>query len=164
MGCLSSAKMNMLLDIIKISSSPEANVGTGKWTYVQDPDSGAIQRQWVDDDPNTVPVEGTVVKDVPCLARGILGSGIKGVGSTESFDTVYMNVDWVRVSVPASTSITKRDRVTRIRDADGNVIWKESEVDGTPATVFNVMGITPVPGPFGVAMEYSVLLKRAEVQ
>lgn len=153
--------MNMLMDIVKVSSSPE--VTGGGWTFVQDPESGAVQRTWVTDNA-TENAQTGVIKDVPCLARGVLGTGIKGVGSTESFESVYTNVDWVKVRVSPDTNITKRDRVTRIRDAEGNVVWKENEVDGEPATVFNVMGITPVPGPFGAVMEYSVLLKRAEVQ
>lgn len=164
MGCLTSAKMSMFLDILKPSSSPEANPGSGKWTYTQDPVSGAVERQWVDDDPNTSQVEGNVVKNVPCMARGILGSGIKGVGTTESFDKLYENIEWIKVNVPADCGITQRDRITRIRDKNGSILWKESEQDGNPATVFNVMGITPIPNPFGAVLEYQILAKRAAVQ
>lgn len=162
MGCLASAKLNMLLDILKVSSSPEAT-GGGSWQYIQDPTTGAIERKWVADDGTATPQTG-IIKDVPCLARGILTAGIRGAADTQSFSAVYQNVEWIRVYVSADTNISKKDRVTRIRDRAGNVAWKEEESDGTPPTIFNVMGITPIPGPFGQIVELQVLLKRAETQ
>jgi hypothetical protein len=156
--------MNMLVDVLKVSNSPEGS-GSGHWTFVQNPDSGALLREWVDDDPNTVgTVEGGAIIGVPCIVRGITGNGIKGVGNTQSFDQIYQNIEWLRMQVPAGYSITKRDKVTRIRDLDGNILWKEEEAEGTPASVYSVMGVTPVVGPFGKAIEYEILLKRSEVQ
>jgi hypothetical protein len=164
MGCLATAKMSMLMDILKASNSPEATL-SGNWEIVQDPESGEVLRTWVDDDPSTTNVvEGDVISAVPCIARAVLGSGLNNVGNTEKFEDVYTNIEWVKMQVPAGTSITKRDRVTRIRDLKGNLVWKDEERDDSPATVFNVMGVTPIMGPFNNVIEYLVLLKRADVQ
>lgn len=152
----------MRCDILKVSSSPEAN-GLGHWEVTQDSVSGAIERTWIDDDGTTTPQQG-IIKDVPCVAYGIMTSGVKGQGNTQNFDDIYTNVEWIRVYVSPNTNVTKRDRITRIRDKSGNVIWKEEESQDGPPTVFSVMGITPIPGPFGRVVELQVLLKRAEVQ
>lgn len=163
MGCLATAKMTMLVDIIKPSNAPESTL-SGDWEIVQDPESGEVTRTWVDDDPDTLTEEGHIIKNVPCIARAVLGSGLNNVGNTERFDEIYKNIEWVKMQVPPGYSITKRDRMTRIRDQKGNVIWTNEEENDSPPTVFNVMGVTPIPGAFGDVVEYMVLLKRADVQ
>lgn len=165
MRCLASAKMSMLADIVKPSSAPEVT-GTGHWEEVQDPDSGAIIRVWVDvsDNPNTPIVEGGRISDVPCLARGVIGGGLAGQGTTQRFDDIYQNIEWIKVQFPANYVITIHDKVTNIRDGQGNLIWRDFTRDGNPATVFNVMGVTPVIGPFGKIAEWTTLLKRSSVQ
>lgn len=161
MGCLASAKMNMLADIVKPGGSPEVT-GTGHWTYTQDATSGAIVRVWIDDDPNTPAVEGNVIT-ISCSVRGILSTGIKGAGTTQIFDQIYQNIEWVKMDFPATFNVSRHDRVIRIRDRNGNVIWKEEESEGQ-ATSFSVMGVTPIVGPFGRHIENQALLKRTDVQ
>jgi hypothetical protein len=152
----------MTCDILKVSSSPEGN-GSGHWVITQNATSGAIDRAWVDDDGTTNTQQG-IIKNVPCLAYGVLTSGVKGQGNTQDFNDIYTNVEWIRIYFGPDANVTKRDRITRIRDKDGNVIWKEEESESSPPTVFAVMGITPIPGPFGRVVEVQVLLKRTEVQ
>lgn len=164
MGCLTTAKMNMRATVLKAAGSPEVS-DTGRWQIIQNPDSGAIEKFWIIDDPSTSTYEGdAALASVPVLARGVLNAGLRSAGDTESFDTIYENVSWVKMQFPAGFNITQRDRVTNIRDRDGNAIWKETDIDGSPPTQFNVMGITPVINQFGKATEYVALLKRAEVQ
>lgn len=165
MRCLGSARFNMLVDVLKPDSSPEANgqSSNGNWQYVQDPDSGAIVRVWVADDPDTPNSEGGILA-VPCLFRGVIDGGIRVAGTTERFSEIYENVDWAKMTFPASVNITKRDRITNVRDWKGNIIWREEEMDGSPATVFEVRGITPIINPFGRHVENIALLERAEVQ
>ena len=157
--------MGMRADVLKPAGAP-VDTSTGEWTWVQDPDSGAIVRDWVDD-PNTTEDESspTRINNVPVMARGILDGGIRVAGTTERFDEVYENVDWVKATFPKGTKITKRDRVTNIRNArTGVVIWREEEINGAPPTIFNVMGVTPITDPFSNVLEVNVLLQRAEVQ
>ncbi len=164
--CLTSARYSMRCDILKPAGAPVVN-GQTEWEYRQDPDSGAIVKRWIDN-PETPQNEfrgGQIIADVPVMARGVIDGGIRVAGTTERFDEIYQNVDWVKATFGKNTNITKRDRVTNIRTIrDGTVIWKEEEVSGAPATTFNVMGVTPVLDPFSNLIEFAVLLERAEVQ
>lgn len=171
-ACLTSARFSMLCDILKPAGAPESDPAydqnpSDNWEYYQDPDSGAINKRWVDD-PNTVVNEGrarAIIPNVPLMARGVLTSGIQGAGSTERFDEIYHNVDWVKAVFGKNTNITKRDQITNIRTKrNGELVWKEEEISGYPATTFDVMGVTPVFDPFSNLVEYSVLLQRSEVQ
>jgi hypothetical protein len=162
--CLTGARFNMKADILRqgdISTAPETD---GEWIDVRDPDSGEIVRKWqpIDiDNPDTPEVE--TLESFACEARGIIDGGIRVSGTTERFGEIYDNVDYVKITFPAGTPLSRRDRVTNIRDANGNVIWKEEENGGKP-TIFNVSGITPIIAPFVGHIESFALLERAEAQ
>lgn len=117
-------------------------------TRTQD-DFGNITRAWALD------------RTIDCDARGIIGGGIRVVGSTETFATDYEDVEWVKMKVSTyeieTNSLTKRMRVTNIRRSDDDVVvWKDDE--GEP-TIFNIEGMTPFVDPFGNVSEYELLLK-----
>jgi hypothetical protein len=99
------------------------------------------------------------------MVRGVIVGGVRAAGTTEIFDPkgVYENIDFVKMNFPADVVITKRDRITNVTGPDGNVIWKEEEFSGA-ATVFDVLGVTPVIDPFGMLVENFALLQRAGVQ
>lgn len=165
--CLTSARFNMKADILRQDRTvPNPPDPEGEWVYKQDPDSGEILRSWQSgsqvDNPNTTTDEG--LESFRCEARGIIDGGIRVAGTTERFNAVYENIDYVRISFPASVKISKRDRITNIRDGKGNVIWKEEEYPTSPPSVFNVMGVTPIVDPFGRHIESQALLERAQVQ
>lgn len=164
--CLARSRMNMICDIIRPSNAPASTSTTGRWEWTQDPESGSIIQVWIEDDLLTPGiVEGNTIKNVPCLARGIIDGGIRVAGTTERFAQEYENVDWVKLVVPNDVVITKRDKVRNIRQLrTKEVIWKEEEMQNTPNTIFNVMGAIPVLDPFSSVIEYNVLLQRSEVQ
>lgn len=173
--CLTSARFNMKADILRSTRTgiTEDDAVTpedegGQWVNIQDPDTGEIIREWqknpkvepVDDDGEPTPP----LESFNCLARGIVDGGIRVAGTTERFSELYDGVDYVRIWYPKSVVLNRRDRITNIRDARGNIIWSENERgDGAP-TVFNVTGFTPVVDPFGRHIENSSLLERIEVQ
>jgi hypothetical protein len=128
----------------------------------QDPETGEMIRVWTTD---TSEAAGTQLRDIQCIARGILDGGIRVAGTTERFNPqgIIESVDYVKIQFPASEVISKRDRITNIRNRKGTVIWTEEEYNGAP-TVFEVLGVTPVTDPFGNHVENSALLQRAEVQ
>lgn len=165
--CITSARFQMVCDIISPHSAPapeNQSGGEGHWQWEQDAESGSIIQVWVKDDPSTESIEGTVIKDVRLFAEGVLDGGLRVAGSTERFAQIYENVDWVMAVFPKDTRITKRDQVHNIRNArSGEVLWVEDEITGTPPTLFEVMGVTPVLF-LGKVIEKSVMLKRAEVQ
>lgn len=167
MRSITNAKYHMVCDVAKPQGATDANPD-GTWEMRSDPETGDIIRIWVpatEDNPATVPDEGAGYKDMPCVIRGVIDGGIRVAGTTQRFSEIYENIDWVRIWFPPQYHVTKRDRITNIRDLKtGKVMWIEEEVDGNPATTFSVKGITPTQGPFGRHVENVGLLERTEVQ
>lgn len=162
MSCLLSSRFNMLAKVLRqIGTNPENQTG-GHWETVQDPDSGAIERVWVPDNDEETP--GTQELVFPCMVRGVTNGGIRVAGTTQRYSELYENIDWAMITFPKSVILTKRDRLTEISDSKGNIIWREEEMEGSPPTVFLVMGATPVIDPFGRHVENTALLQRAQVQ
>lgn len=126
--CLTSARFVMTADILRqgrISGGDfEATDTPGEWVLQQDPDSGEIIRIWqpnTQDDPDTPDVdESAVLESFACEARGIIDGGIRVAGTTERFGELYDNVDFVKLTFPRGVTISKRDRITNIRDASGS--------------------------------------------
>lgn len=146
----------------------------GEWVKSQDPLTNDIIRIWVPydvphvPDPNN-PTGVRVLGNIPCVARGIVDGGIRVAGTTERFGDTYENIDYVKMWVPSSVFISKRDRVTNIRDPQGRIKWVDEEfidpreTDLPAATVFNVNGVTPLFDAFNQHTENFVLLERAAV-
>ena len=170
MRCMTSAKYTMLADVLRQApTSDDEEPMVGEWQTVQDPLSGEIVRVWVaaaDDNPDTPTIEALTI---PCEVRGIIEGGIRVAGTTERFGEEYENVDFIRMKFSTAYILSKRDRVTRIRDKrTGAVIWKEEElgIDGVDfrATVFDVLGVTPIIDALGNYSENRALLERAQLQ
>ncbi|QAY08716.1 hypothetical protein SEA_GENIE2_55 [Streptomyces phage Genie2] len=162
MSCLIGSRFNMRATVLRqAGTNPQENPG-GHWETRQDPDSGAIERVWVPDEDGTTPGDQTLV--INCMVRGVTNGGIRAAGTTQRFSEIYENVDWAVIQFPASVVLSKYDRVTNITNARGDLIWREEEIDQAPATVFQVMGSTPVIDPFGNHIENTALLQRAQVQ
>lgn len=164
--CLTSARFDMQADIIRAAGTTEDTNNPGTWVTEQDPDSGEIIRVWKPaDNPDTPTDESLGTQETfPCEARGIIDGGIRVAGTTERFGDMYQGVDYVRIAFPANVRISRRDRITNIRDKRGNVIWREEErVDNAP-TVFSVTGVAPVIAPFVGHVENVALLERIEGQ
>lgn len=146
----------------------------GNWTKSQDPLTGQVVRVWqpFPDLPSTPNVnESVTYATFPCIARGIVDGGIRVAGTTERFGDTYENIDFVKMWTPPHIMISKRDRVTNIKDPRGHIMWADeefndrmAEVPAPPrATVFNVNGVTPLFNAFNRHTENFVLLERAEV-
>lgn len=171
---LTAVRFNMKADILRQGVSPTDPDPTptgddGDWVMQQDPDSGEIIRVWqpnVQDDPDTPDTNEatTGLESFDCIARGIVDGGIRVAGTTERFGDLYENVDYVSMTVGPDVNITKRDKVTNIRNRDGIILWRNEEQSDSPPTVFSVMGVTPIPDPWGRYIEQRVMLERAEIQ
>jgi hypothetical protein len=143
----------------------------GEWVNSQDPLTGEIVRVWKPyDDPQTEQNEDLLrIGTIDCIARGIVDGGIRVAGSTERFGETYEDIDFVKLWVPPNTKISKRDRVTNIKDASGHIQWTDEEysdpaLDDTPrATVFNVNGVIPLFNAFNDVTEKFILLEKVEV-
>ena len=172
-GCITSARFTMKATVLRQNlPSADSPVDLGAYYEVgQEPISGEIIREWNDRDPD---VPSATTEEIDCMAEGIVDGGIRVAGTTERFTNIYENVDFVRVTYPKNVLLSKRDRLTNIRNAQtGEVIWKEEETatynSGTGlytsrSTVFEVLGVTPITNPFGAVTEFIALCSRAEIQ
>lgn len=185
--CLTTIRMSMTATLLHQSDEynpfPVDPDEFGTWVESQDPLTGEIVRVWTPfpDDVDTPTVDESVVYGtIPCIARGIVDGGIRVAGTTERFGDTYENIDFVKLWVPAhltittpdgivETKISKRDRVTNIRDKHGHIIWIDeefsdpAETEVPRATMFNVNGVTPLLNAWNEHVESFVLLERAEV-
>jgi len=174
MRCLSSARFNLLADILRqgvaVATPDSAELGSGEYVDQQDPLTHQIVRVWVPSTDNitTPSVDESIGGTVPCMVRGIIDGGIRVAGTTERFGEIYENIDYARMWLPSSFVITKRDRITNIRNKQGIILWKDEETY-TPtsgnyrSTVFDVLGITPIIDAFGQHVENVAMLQKAEV-
>lgn len=179
MSCVLTARFSMVADILKPlgdnTEDPDLPVAPGDklghWEYTQDPDSGAIERVWVGsipDDPDTPDIDESsnnyTLTNVKCEVKGVMSGGIRVAGTTQRFDDIYENIEWLNSNWPKDANITKNDKVTNIRNYRGELIYSNEERREAGPTIFDVMGVTPVTDPFGQIVSQSVLLKRSEVQ
>lgn len=181
--CLTAGRMTMTATLLHQNNQTGSVVGDidmdyyGEWVRSQDPLTHEIVRVWkpkeptfYPDNPLTPQDESKVVinSNIPCIARGIVDGGIRVAGTTERFGDSYENIDFVKMWVPAGIRISKRDRVTNIRDPRGNIQWNDEEFAGPDeiprATVFDVNGVTPLFNAFNRHTESFVLLQRSTVR
>lgn len=118
---------------------------------IQDPDTGAIKREW------------NYHRTVDCHAKGVISNSATTRSSDKQiFSNKYINDQIIQVRT--SERLTVREKVTNIRDNEGNVIWHEINFPTETPTVFEVMGTTPVTDPFGKVIAYNSSMKRSENQ
>lgn len=172
--CITSARFNMKADILRQSDGLSTPTAEGEWKDYQDPITGEIIRKWypVGDDPTTPGTnEGVLGGTMPVMARGIIDGGIRVAGTSERWGQTFVDIDYCRIEFPAKYLLTKRDRITNIRNRRGQILWLEEEagpnntlLGSYRATVFGVLGVTPVVDPFGNHTSNVAMLERAEVQ
>lgn len=165
MRCISSARFNMTATVLRQGDYGEPTVEqAGYWTERQNPITLEIERVWVADDTDLV-TAGVQEGTFKCIARGIVEGGIRVAGTTERITPsgVIDSADYVQLQFGPNVEISKRDRVYNIKSSNGLLVWKEEEHNGA-ATIFEVLGVTPIIDPFGRHVENHALLQRAEVQ
>lgn len=134
-----------------VDSVLSMNLDVYRQSEIQDPDTGAILKDW------------NYHRTLPCHAKGIISNtATAGSGNKQVFSNKYMD-DQV-IQIRTSEKLTAREKVTNIRDTDNNVIWQEINYPNDTPTVFEVMGTTPMTDPFGRVIAYSSSLKRSENQ
>ena len=117
----------------------------------QDPDTGSIKKEWQFD------------RTVPCHAKGsISNSSSRTTADGQSFTNKYKNEEILQIRT--SEKITLREKITNIRDYEGNIIWEELNFPSNTPTVFEVMATTPMTDPLGGVIGYSSTVKRSENQ
>ena len=117
----------------------------------QDPDSGAIIKQW------------NYYKSLPCSAKGIISNSTSTrTNDRQTMDNRYKNEQMIQIRTIEKLNI--RHKVTNIKNKNGEFIWTELNYPTDTPTVFEVVGVTPITDPFGVSMGYNITAKRSENQ
>jgi hypothetical protein len=120
-------------------------------TDAQDPDSGALRKEW------------HYSKTLSCSAKGV----VSNAASTRSTDRQIINNKYQNeqyVEIRTTEKINGRHKLTNIRNKKGFVIWTELNYPTETPTVFEVVGVTPITDPFGEVIAYNTLVKRSENQ
>lgn len=135
---LISSVMSMKLDVYRQLES-------------QDPETGAIKKEW------------TYYKTVPCHAKGVVtNSATRGNSDVQTIGNRYLNEQLIQVRT--LDKLTIREKITNIRNKDGISIWTELDSPSNTPTVFEVKGTTPMMDPFGTIVGYNSIMKRSENQ
>lgn len=116
----------------------------------QDSDTGVIKRNFM------------YYKTIPCYARGIISESSTRNLDKQTFGNKYSNDQ--HIEVRTGQRLTTREKVSNIRDSQGNVIWYELNYPSDTPTVFEVVGTTPITDPFGNVVGYNTSLRRSENQ
>lgn len=117
----------------------------------QDPDTGAIKKQWI------------FYKTVPCYAKGIISNTTTArSGDRQVFNNKYENVQLIEIRT--KDRLTTREKITNIRDNNNTPIWIELDYPSDTPTIFEVVGATPMTDPFGTVLAYNTVAKRSENQ
>lgn len=117
----------------------------------QDPDTGAISKQW------------NYNQTLSCSAKGnISNSGTSRGSDKQTLDNRYRNEQLIQIRTIQKINI--RHKITNIRNRDGGYIWTELNYPSETPTVFEVVGTTPISDPFGNIIGYNTTAKRSESQ
>lgn len=167
--CLYGNRFSMTAEILRYDDSPvtdpDEQTVPGTWVNNQDPITGEIISAWVPgtiDNPDTMDVDEEATNNiVPCFVQGIYNSGIRAAGADERFGAEYFNIEYLKMWVPAGVRISKRDRVTNIRDGNGSLAFIDEEYNDR-TTVYNVQGVTPRFDPWNKPVDQFILLEKVE--
>jgi hypothetical protein len=117
----------------------------------QNPATGEIVREWL------------VSYTVPCEVVAVVNESVSDRSSGKEFMEGSGYKEYEVLKMTSATSISKRLKVTNIRDAvTGEVLWSEPNIAGSP-TRYDVQGSVPIAAA-GHRLGYQILLRRSEVQ
>lgn len=117
---------------------------------IQDPDTGHLQKVW------------TYYKTIDCSAKGVISNSTTRKGNAQTFGNTYEDVQMLEVRT--KEKLTIKEKITNIKDKDGNAIWTELDIPYDTPTVFEVIGTTPLTDPFGTTVAFNSTVKRSENQ
>ena len=134
-----------------IDSALTMKMDVYKQVDYQDPNTGALKREWQYD------------RSMACHAKGVISNS----ASTRTGDKQVLNNRYTNdqiLQIRTTGKVTLREKITNILDSSGNPIWVEANFPTDTPTVFEVMGSTPMTDPFGTVVGYNTSVKRSENQ
>ena len=136
-GNVSIALLNMTADVYIQQNS-------------QDPVTGQIKREWV------------FSKKIPCHIDIISSEGASTPDNNKKFGEVYVQEE--RFRLKTKERLSKRTRLTNLKNRSGEVVFLENDQIDTPPTIFEIDSHHPRLDPLGNVLYYESNLRRAGVQ
>lgn len=119
-------------------------------TQTQDVAHGTIVRDW------------TFSEKIPCHIDIISTSGASISDNNKTFGFVYVEEE--KIKMKTKVILSKRFRITNIKNRSNEVIFLEQDKDGTPPTIFEIESHHPRLDPLGNILYYESNLRRVGVQ
>lgn len=117
---------------------------------VQDQNTGAISKQWV------------ATKKVLCHLDVISHKGADTADNNKSFGTIY--AEEARYLLKTKEPLSKRMRISAIKNRSDQSIFLEVDKINTPDTIFEIEAHHPRLDPLGNILYYESNLRRVGVQ
>ena len=136
-GCIQKSVFNMNADIYYQIES-------------QDPDTNEIDRRWV------------LLKNIQCMINPIRESGGSATSDNKYFSKEY--TEDLETKMHTINQLSKRWRVSNIKNNSGVSLYKEIDRVSQPDTIFEVYSSHPILDIFGNIQYYENHLRRTQVQ
>ena len=136
-GGVSNALLNMTADVYVQEN-------------VQDEASGEIKREW------------TFSKKIICHIDIISSEGAATPDNNKLFNEKYSQEEKMRMKT--KEPLSKRMRVSNVRNREGAVIFVERDQIDNPPTIYEIESHHPRLDPLGYVLYYETNLRRVSVQ
>lgn len=136
-GCIQRSLYNMTADIYDQRN-------------IQDPNTNEIKRSW------------SIEKNIPCMIVPIRESGGSATSDNKTFSKDY--VEELEIKMYTSERLSKRWRVSGIKNSNFESAYTEIDKTSNPDTVFEVYASHPIFDVFGNVQYFENHLKRTQVQ
>ena len=136
-GCIQNSVFNMTADVFYQITS-------------QDENTNEIDRRWV------------ILKNIKCSINSIRESGGSATSDNKYFSKEY--TEDLETKMYTSEQLSKRWRVSNVKNNSGLSLYKEVDRVSTPDTIFEVYASHPILDMFGNIQYYENHLRRTMVQ
>jgi hypothetical protein len=145
----------MSLNASFITSIMNVSADIYKQVNAQDPNTGAITRQWV------------YLKTVRCKVEPIKSGGASTRGDSKTFAKTGDGIGYsekLQLKIKTTELLSKRWRIQAIKSSDGQQVFVELDRSGKPDSIFEVYSSHAVLDPFGKVSYFEATLQRVPVQ
>jgi hypothetical protein len=145
----------MSLNASFITSIMNVKADIYKQTNTQDPNTGAIVRQW------------SYFKTVQCKVEPVGSDGTSGKSDSKSFASTGDSIGYaekLKLKIKTTELLSKRWRIENIRSSDNQQVFVELDKSGKPDSIFEVYSSHGVLDPFGKVSYFEAVLQRVPVQ
>ena len=146
----------MSLNASFITSIMNVKADIYRQTNTQDPNTGAIVRQW------------SYLKTVQCKVEPVSSGGTSAKSDSKSFSATAGDsigyLEKLQLKIKTTELLSKRWRIENIRSSDNKQVFVEIDKNGKPDSIFEVYSSYGVLDPFGKVSYFEAVLQRVPVQ